>query len=442
MKYLTAWCPLEHDTVSVIIQMRLELASYMETMLEVPPVYFRDRYMLEAWALLAGFILEERTPNTLYVKGWKGNGTELAHFRQIWVRAGYSDYRDRFLEFHRGLCERYPDGVKKIDADHVINRSRIPDNSWVQLFPVPIAANQAYGSKFERYFPKVHGNTKRIDLPPLVCFKLYCGKIPSNDSELRWAMSDVRNQFLDTIPEIRSYCDQMERSVQCHMNGNFSGARRNNVSPLPRRTALERKRYNFFRDQFPDIAPPLFLATQSADTQSVAILLYMNEDPNVRRANGDTPLHIAAQCGHTEVVRHLIAARADPNAGCGRGTTALHLASHRGLVSTAKALIAGGADVNQTRNGGDTALHLAVQGGHHRLAATLLTAGADPDIKRRDGVVALHIAAHQGDSQLSRCLLRHGADANAALADGRRARDLGGRRWLAELAGKPPVSPP
>ena len=440
MKFPHAWCPAERESATVVVQMCLEVASYMEMMLQSPPVYFRERYLLEGWALLSGFVLERRNKNTYCISGWRGNGKEMARFHQLWVRSGYTKYRDRFLEFHSGMCDQFPDDLKNINADHVINKSRIPENSWVQLFPVSDTTNQEYGSKFERYFPKVDANTKSIDLPPLVCFKLFCGKIPSTEPELDWAMDDVRRKFLDSIPQIRSYCNRIERSVRCHMNGDFAGAQKNNVATIARQRSSLDATYAHLRCLFPAIRPPLHLVAQEGGAELAAVLLFMNEDPNARD-NADTPLDLAAQCGHADVAAHLLAAGADPNAVRKGGATPLHLASYKGHASTVTALIAGGANVNAVRVRGDTALHLAVQQGHRKVVVALLSAGADPNIRRLDGCTPLHTAALRDDAELSRLLLAHGADLRATLEDGRTPSHLAGRRWLAMLTRRSLIEP-
>ena len=424
MNYSTAWCPLEDDSAKIVSLMRLEVASYMEMMLKSPPVYFRERYLLEGWALTEGFTFEQPTPDVCHVKGWKGNGTEEARFSQLWVRAGYWGYRDRFLEFHRGLCDSFPDDLKYIHADHVINRARILEHAWVQIFPVPAAANRKYGSAFERYFPKIGRSTKRIDLPPLVCFKLFCGRVPSEPSELDWAMQDVRGQFLQSIPEIRLYCDRIERSVQCHMNGDPTGVRHNNVATLGRPRSAVTTDVAAILNPLLESGTPLHLAAQKGNAALAAVLLYQGQDPNACLTNGDTSLHLAAYFGHEEVSAYLIAAGANPNAARDRAATPLHFASHQGHASTVTALIAGGADVNRVRERGDTALHLAVQQGHAKVAAALLKAGADPNICRHDRCAPLHIAAQRDDAEVFSLLLSHGADPHATLVGGRTPLDL------------------
>ena len=435
MNYPHAWCPLDRKGAAVITQMRLEVASYMEMMLESPPVYFRKRHLLEGWALLAGFILERTNENTYRVSGWRGNGKEMARFHQLWVRAGYEKYRDRFLEFHSGMCDRFPHDLKNINADHVVNRSRIPKDSWVQLFPVPDTANQAFGSKFERYFPRVDDATKIIALPPLVCFKLFCGKVPTTEAELDWALHDVRNHFLDSIPQIRSYCERIERSVRCHMHGDFAGAEKNNIATVAEHTSsLLDTEYADFLNLFPDIRSPLHFVAQEGAAELAAVLLYRGEDPNSRIDDDVTPLHVAAHCGHAKVAAHLLAAGADPNAVRKGGATSLHLAAYKGHAATVKALIAGGANVNAVRDRGDTALHLATQQGHKQVVVALLSAGADTNIQRFDRCAPLHLAAMRDDAELSRLLLAHGADLRAALVDGRIPAHLAGPRWNAMIA--------
>ena len=146
MNHPAAWCPLESGTISVFSSSRLDIACYMETMLQSPPVFFGKFHLLKGWALSQGFALERPNRNTCHVRGWVSDGTGRARIRQLWVRAGYGGYRKSFRDFHRGLCDSFPDDLQHIDADHVVNKSRIPGDAWVQLFPVAAAANRKYGS--------------------------------------------------------------------------------------------------------------------------------------------------------------------------------------------------------------------------------------------------------------------------------------------------------
>ena len=58
---------------------------------------------------------------------------------------------------------------------------------------------------------------------------------------------------------------------------------------------------------------PLSLASRDGHTDTVALLLKANADPNLQENNGCTPLYIASVNGHTDTVALLLKANANPN---------------------------------------------------------------------------------------------------------------------------------
>ena len=51
---------------------------------------------------------------------------------------------------------------------------------------------------------------------------------------------------------------------------------------------------------------PLYIASQDGHTDTVALLLKSNANPNLQKDNGTTPLYIASQNGHTNTVALLL----------------------------------------------------------------------------------------------------------------------------------------
>ncbi|MDE0521023.1 MAG: ankyrin repeat domain-containing protein [Boseongicola sp.] len=413
-----AWHLTESDAVNTITSSRLDIACFMEMTRKSPPVCFGRFHLLEGWALSLGLALERPNRNTCHVRGRVGDGTVEAGFSQLWVRAGYEGYRRSFLEFHRDQCESFPDDLRNVDADHVVSRSRIPQDAWVQLFPVEAAANRRYGSAFERRFPEVGPETRQLDLSPLTAFKLFCGRVPADVCELDRAMEHVRGHFRQEVPEVSAFCDRIERAVRCHMDGDVEGSRRHDVPASGEARASAADGIAAALGRLMSSGTPLHYAAEKGNAALASVLMYQEEDPDARLDDGGTPLHYAANFGHAGVVQRLIDAGADPDATRGRGTTPLHLASWRGHPSAAAALVAGGADVDRVLDSGGSALHLAVQEGHAKVVAALLKAGADPDIRRLDGCAPLHLAACLDRRRISRILLRHGADPDAARSCG------------------------
>jgi hypothetical protein len=84
-----------------------------------------------------------------------------------------------------------------LDADHVLNRAslkQIPD-AWVMLFPVPADGNRGFGRTVERFRPSVKPGTRTMPLTPETTFKLFCGAMPRNRSELQNSRLPSRDSY-------------------------------------------------------------------------------------------------------------------------------------------------------------------------------------------------------------------------------------------------------
>ncbi len=180
--------------------------------------------------------------------------------------------------------------------------------------------------------------------------------------------------------------------------------------------------------------PPLFLACQNLQAESVKLLLKAGADPNLlfqRR----TPLHLVLQSISSwnprrlqpeKIVALLLEAGADPRVKDPQGKNALELAlqtgnpavidllvkhvgklpprspegepillwaAARGMSSVVKLALKRGSPVNQTDPQGHTALYRAIQGGHLEVVKLLLGAGADVHRQYEGGMTLLHLAA-------------------------------------------------
>jgi hypothetical protein len=101
-----------------------------------------------------------------------------------------------------------------LDADHVLNRAslkQIPD-AWVMLFPVPADANRGFGRTVERFRPSVKPGTRTIPLTPETTFKLFCGAMPRNRSELQKLKTTLAGQ-LRASNYVASMCAAVERRL-------------------------------------------------------------------------------------------------------------------------------------------------------------------------------------------------------------------------------------
>ena len=126
---------------------------------------------------------------------------------------------------------------------------------------------------------------------------------------------------------------------------------------------------------------PLYIASQNGHTDTVALLLKANANPNLQEKadSGCTPLYIASQNGHTDTVSLLLKANANPNLQADSGCTPLYVASHNGHTDTVALLLKANANPNLQENDGCTPLYIANRHGHTDIANLLLNAGADPN---------------------------------------------------------------
>lgn len=84
-----------------------------------------------------------------------------------------------------------------LDADHVVNKSSLKDlpDSWVLMAPVQADANRGFGSRIERSLPRYAPGVDRLELSPIIAFKLFASVMPSSQRELDQAMELVANQM-------------------------------------------------------------------------------------------------------------------------------------------------------------------------------------------------------------------------------------------------------
>lgn len=121
--------------------------------------------------------------------------------------------------------------------------------------------------------------------------------------------------------------------------------------------------------------PPLSLAVQHGNSQTLSALIGLGANVDATTGPGLTPLHIAAQSGHTETINTLVKAGAKldaTNAGC---ATPLHSAAQAGHSDAITVLVLRGANVNYISRSGHTPLQTAAQAGHTNAIITLVKKG-------------------------------------------------------------------
>ena len=216
----------DYPAVRIVADMRMDVLCYLEQSDEPPPAYFRERRLLDEWAALSRLRVESGDGNALHIRAWKRAGGTKFAFSPLWVRAASTRYRDHLKNVYVNALRSSPDDLKGIHADHVINRANVAYDAWVQLFPVSACVNLAFGAKFEKFLPPVDPLLDRINLPPLMFFKLFCRKVPKNAQEWDQEICHVREQILPLGREARAYRKHVEEDVRRAINREFSTARR------------------------------------------------------------------------------------------------------------------------------------------------------------------------------------------------------------------------
>ena len=193
----------------------------------------------------------------------------------------------------------------------------------------------------------------------------------------------------------------------------------------------------------------LLLACNSAQAESVKLLLDNGADPNISDANDYTCLHAAVR-GHCinvtlqEIITHhahldardsdgatalflacasreqnlvkvFLEAGSDPNRADNEGITCLQAAVAAGCSKNIiRAIINHGAYVNATAISNEPALMIAYEKGDVNTISVLLDSAADPNIINANGNTCLHIAAlNHCRKEMLQAIIEHGAEVNA-----------------------------
>ncbi len=152
------------------------------------------------------------------------------------------------------------------------------------------------------------------------------------------------------------------------------------------------------------------------------------QDPNVRRADGQTALHLALRDESPKVFKALMALpKLDVNAMNTSGESPLMMAALRGNLDAAQALLARGA---RAQHDGWSPLHYAATGPEPKLVSLLLARGAKLEALSPNKTTPLMMAARYGDERNVDVLLAQGASRQA-----RNDKDLNAADF-ARLAGR------
>jgi uncharacterized protein len=193
--------------------------------------------------------------------------------------------------------------------------------------------------------------------------------------------------------------------------------------------------YLFVLLGFSAIAGPVddyFGAVERDDDRAVLQLIKQGQDPNLRRADGQTALHVALRDESPKVFKALMALpKLDVNAMNAIAESPLMMAALRGNLEATEALLARGARVQHE---GWAPLHYAATGPEPKLVSLLLARGAKLESLSPNKTTPLMMAARYGDERNVDMLLAQGASRQARNDKDLNAADfarLGGREKLA-----------
>ena len=164
----------------------------------------------------------------------------------------------------------------------------------------------------------------------------------------------------------------------------------------------------------------LLLTCDSAQADSVKLLLKEGANPNIHEGEGNTSLHAAVLgCCTDEILLEIIRHKVQLDARNVHGQTSLLLACSYRRQNFIKILLQAGSNPNIADNHGDTCLHATITGGCSKwIIHTLIENGADVNAANKENVTALMIACGNGRAGTINVFLDAGADPNITDAYG------------------------
>jgi ankyrin repeat protein len=179
---------------------------------------------------------------------------------------------------------------------------------------------------------------------------------------------------------------------------------------------------------------PLLYAVNSRHTDTAALLLKHNANPNIKSENqnskGLSPLFLAASAGDAELVASLLDAKADPNIkddwGSSPALAAIRLTANSPYKRILSLLLDHGADAETTDSDGKTLLIIAVERADKELVELLLAHKADVNAQTPFGSTPLHFLvssynqrSYESVSAIAELLFSAGANVNLQNKDGK-----------------------
>ena len=160
----------------------------------------------------------------------------------------------------------------------------------------------------------------------------------------------------------------------------------------------------------------LQLACESAQAESIKLLLQKGSDTNISDARGNTSLHAAVYgCCTNDTLQEVIAHRVHLDARNTYCETALWLACSYRQQGSIKILLESGSNPNIADNNGDTCLHAAVRGGcSKKIVHMIIEHCSDVNATNQENITPLAIACLNKDERAINVLLNARANPNIA----------------------------
>lgn len=199
-----------HDgQASIIVNARLDLATYEEGFNTMPPAMFSNWADLQSWACRNGLklkFIDNSKDNIVLITGEFNCGNYRIPYRQLWAKAAYKPYRNPWITFHEKADKLSRPRFSTLHADHVISKGRVLYNNpdaWVMLFPVPGGSNSPFGSLVEKKLAKLPPiGSSGYSIDGLVGFKIFSSEYPRTASELQEQLKAIGGQVSSNFHEL------------------------------------------------------------------------------------------------------------------------------------------------------------------------------------------------------------------------------------------------
>jgi len=220
---------LHEDVLISVVLARLDIDGYRVQYQRLPPAFCGSKGRLDEWV----YDMERRgghpsvpidiTPlvgiDQKHAVLLSSRPDSAVRYQAVWVQAEWDDYRKAMMAFMatQGLSGN---GIKTVDADHVINRARVEGHkdAWLLLMPVPLDVNRSYGSAVEKKLDPIPSDPDGIALiEPVTLLKAFSDSairsVADLDDKLRELFGKMESDP-STEPQIRA-----ARSAYCTLRG-------------------------------------------------------------------------------------------------------------------------------------------------------------------------------------------------------------------------------